>query len=199
VLAGAGSAAAVHGGRARVETWVTGEPSSRSEVREALESAGLETRRINLLLWLAGREPAGLTSRLTVTELYWLGGGGTVQAEWGVAGRAVDGCLCLEPLEPWRARWHRDRPGSGLAGSLVTDLPFRLVEHLDALDMPSALVAVILRSALRDWASAIWQIVPSDTGALADFPSRLSVRRMDDYLLALVADRFLVPPAGGQR
>lgn len=195
---GAGIVAAVHRGRARTDGWVTGSPISRREVRDALESAGVETRRVNLLLWLAGREPARFTVGLTVTELYWLGGGGTVPAAWGVAGRAADGCLCLEALEPWRARWHRDRPGSGLAGSLVTDLPFRLAEHLEALSMPTALVAVMMRSALRDWSNAIWQIVPSDAGALAKFPSGLTVRRMDDYLMALVADRFLVSPDGGQ-
>jgi hypothetical protein len=184
-------------GRVRVEEWSRTLPA-RPELRAALMAAGLDSARVNLALWTAEREPGALATWLTVTELYWLGGGSELPDAWGVAGREIDGCLCFERLESWTGRWLRDRAGSGLAGAALSDLSLRLAEHLEALQLPPSLVPLLFGGAMRDWIDRAWPLVPSDAVALYEFPSRLTLGRVEDYLLALIADGTLTVTGAGE-
>jgi hypothetical protein len=168
-------------------------------MRQALVAAGAEAWRVNLAMWDDADSPGAAGDWLTITEIYWLGGGRSLPPAWGVAGAVIDGCLCFEPLDAWTNGWFRDRPGSGLAGALVTDVPLRLAEHLDTSGLPVSLMPLLLRGATRDWLSRVWQMLPGDTAPLAVFPRQLPLLRLDDYLLALVADRVLAVPDGGVR
>jgi hypothetical protein len=188
--------AAIARGRARVAGWTTTAPF-RAAVRQALQSAGVSELRVNLILWIAGRHPEALGEWIRITDYYWLGGGPALPAAWGVAGRAIDGCLCFEPLGVEWVPWLRDRGASGLAGAFVTDMPLRLAELLRELQLPATLVPFLLPNAVREWIARTWQIMPTDALALGAFPASLPSGRIDDYLLSLVANRFLVAPDGG--
>ena len=189
-------AATVARGRARVEAWGASS-TPRAQVRAALEAAGVDARRQNLILFAIAQAPGAALAWLSQTELHWLGGGAMLPAAWGAAGRQVDGCLCFAPVEPWITGWLQDRAGSGRAGAALMDLPLRLAELLDGMGLPASLVPLALESAMRDWVDGVWQIVPSDGTALAEFPVHLSARRLEDYLLALVADGTLAVADGG--
>lgn len=192
-------AAAIAAGRRFVAGW-TGESSP--SMRAALEAAGVDPHRVNLLLHadVAGAAnadaddgaPVPAERWLGVMEIHGLGHGGGLPGWWGAAGRSLDGCLCLQAIEPWQLRWLGDRAGSGFAGAAVMDLSLRLAEHLEAMGLPESLVPWLLRPATREWIDRVWQIVPSDTAALAEFPARLPIERLDAYLLSLVADGVLV-------
>jgi hypothetical protein len=201
---GAGDAAAsrdavalLAAGRTRVAGW-TATPPPTSDLMSALETAGVDPWRANVVAWSAARRLSGAFDALTLTELFRLGGGGSLPASWMGPAMPLDGCLCRVSNEPRRLDDLRGRK-SGVRAALLTDLPFRLAEIVQALDLPMTVVPVLLPVAMQDWVDHVQQAWGDDWESVAHWPASVSRARVEEYLLFLVSTGTLASPSSGER
>jgi hypothetical protein len=185
--------AALQHGRDRVTAWIAAPPAHGALVT-ALRAAAVGERRANLLAWQFAASPERAAAALTPTEIFQLGSETDLPAAWGAGGPAIDGCVCTVAIGQ-RSR-EGDRGRVGLVAAVQTDLPLRIAEHLAALRLPLLLVPALMPAAVQDWLNHVSQFSPIDLDALSVWPTRLPSLRIEDYLLALVADGTLASRAG---
>ncbi|MEZ5292597.1 MAG: hypothetical protein R2745_16060 [Vicinamibacterales bacterium] len=200
--AGPAALAAVADGRQRWAA-IAGRPRAGSEA--ALMSL-LGPIRGNLVLWLRERDQAAAADALVLpSELARLGldEGGALPRAFGVSSFAFDGCLCLRaPIAAWPITEWTGRGDAGHLSLLGADLALRLAQALADLALPPFLMELVLPMALQDQFDRVNQFSTSDWEALTD--GRFVTRtRVEEYLLALVAEGVLAPPSsappGGER
>jgi hypothetical protein len=175
-----------------VSEW-TIEPPPGPVVEAALTRAAVSEWRIGMANWLLASGDAGaVSSFFTLTDFYRLGTLEDLPEAWGQSGWLVESCWCLRaPVrrapEDWLGRT------ASLAASVSSDLPLRLTELLASLGLPHALLEPLLPMALQDVIDHATQISTADWEAFA-WPRHLDAARVEDYMLALVADGLLAAP-----
>jgi hypothetical protein len=183
-------------GRARVSEWAR-TPAPRETMRVALRRAGVDAWRTNVVLWLLSKDPPAALAALTVTETVNLGADGDLPAAWGAASYSLDGCWCfvappLRQRDDVRAFW-----AFGPSAAFSSDLPARLAELLEKIQLPASLVPALLPAATADWLAQTTVFAPNDWVGLTIWPKRLDAARVEGYLLRLIADGMLVAASGG--
>ena len=168
--------------------------AARPSAEAALYPVLGETR-ANLVLWLRERQQLEAAAEMLLpTERVRLGTDARLPAALGMAASAFDGCLCLRPPAAKPILEWVGRGDSGHLSVLVVDLQLRLVEALSELKLPMYLVELLLPMALQDTFDRVGQFSPEDweTVAVARF---ILNTRVEEYLLALVAEGILAPPS----
>ncbi|HEY3380982.1 MAG TPA: hypothetical protein VGK32_04395 [Vicinamibacterales bacterium] len=153
------------------------------------ETARLDPRRQNALAWLAGRQRDGLTDRLTLTELLWVGldAGDLVPDAWGVCRHGLDGSLAVRfPLDPPADGYGRLSAAPTLPAALP-DLTLRLAELTAQLRVPASVVALLLPAATQDLVELARPAYPDDWLAFPHAARMLAYERYIDQVAALTA------------
>jgi hypothetical protein len=184
---------ALRRGRTTIATWKA-TPPARNEMYSALVAAGVDGRRANALIWTLGHQSEAASNALSLGELLRLGGG-ALPATWGAMMKAIDGCPCVRPaplfsIESWRGSWP-----TGVPAAIDVDLELRLAEHLSDLRLPPLLIDFVRPAATADWIEHARQSMPDDWEALLAWPRGLERAQVEEYVLALVRQGTLVPPA----
>jgi hypothetical protein len=159
----------------------------------------MDASRTNIALWLVTRDAAALAASLTVTEIVRLGSNRDLPASWGAAAFTIDGCWCFVSPERRQRDDVRGYWKFGASSALSTDLPVRIAEHLAALKLPAALVAPIMPAATADWLWHTTIYAPDDWIGLTVWPRLLDAKRVESYVLRLIADGVLVADGGERR
>jgi hypothetical protein len=186
--------AALKQGRARLASLRTPE-----DVEAVADEIRLSALRRALLAWTVALadDRDRRDAFLSPTELLWLGLGRTPLAPglhaWGGPGEPRVGCQCLrlidrQPLDVLNGRWH-----SGIFASAFPDLNLRLAELLAELQMPAALMAPVLASAMLDLVDTATLRDSDDRRGLVEFVHALRPERVELYLALLTTDGPLVP------
>ncbi len=169
---------------------------SRADVEATLAPVLGETR-ANLALWLRDRKLGDAADELLLpSEQARLGlePSQTLPALFGVSGLAFDGCLCLrQPPLWWPVTDWAGRGDSGHLSILVADVELRVAQALSDLKLPLYLMELVLPMALQDMIDRVGQFSPADWEALA-VARFIPKERVEEYLLALVAEGVLAPP-----
>lgn len=185
-------------GRKLIETWATAPPELGTLLR-TLREASVDAWRANLIAWdMAGARPAALQT-LTISELAWLGAttAGRPEEDEPVrsgSSRLVDGCLCLATAVRITHEQLRGRR-FGVQALRPHDLPLRLAELVTSIHLDVALVPALLPMALQDWLDRSRPAWSDDWEAFTPWPRRLTVDRVEQYLLHLVSTGVFSPPA----
>ena len=99
----------------------------------------------------------------------------------------------MSPIVDWLGRGN-----SGHLSVLVTDVEMRIAEALGELQVPLFLMELVLPMALQDTIDRIGQFSPDDWEAVA-VARFIPKERVEEYLLALVAEEVLAPPSAPVR
>jgi hypothetical protein len=168
-----------------------------SSLVQRLDRLGLDGRRRAAVLWTVANAPDDLERVLLRTELVLLGrdSDAPIASVWGAAATPLTGCLCLEFPDPPALDRIVGRAGTGLVTSRMADLKLRVLERLDQLRLPAALVRGVLASALQDYLDEVRPAHGDDWLTLARQVDRIGDDRFDDYVAALTAGGPLVPAA----
>jgi len=185
-------AAAIARGRELVAEW-DAEPPPDAVLQEALRGAAVSEWRVSLARWLLStRNVDGLSGFFTMADLYRLGTAEPLPAAWGQSGWLIESCWCLRAPDRRAAEDWLGRTAS-LSASTSPDLQLRLTELLADAHLPHALLEPMLPMALQDAIDHARQISTADWEAFA-WPRHLPSSRVEDYMLALLADGMLVAP-----
>jgi len=182
---------AIGAGRKAVAAWRAA-PAAPDAALASMRAAGIDEWRSRVLVWDAARTPDAAYRLLTTTELAMIGSADPLAAMWSGPSMSLDGCVCrigAGRYTPMIAAGH-----IGLTTGVVPDLSLRIGEHLTALGLPLPLVPALLPYATQDWLDHLQQLFPSDWHAITSWPSTVPLARVEAYLLALIADRALLPP-----
>jgi len=191
---GAEVAAAIARGRDLVSRW-RAEPPPDAVVEGTLRRAAVSEWRVSLVRWLLlVGDAVGLSDFFTMADFYRLGTDEPLPAAWGQSGWLIESCWCLRAPERRAPEDWLGRTAS-LSASVSPDLPLRLTELLNELRLPHALLEPMLPMALQDAIDHARQISTADWEAFA-WPRHLPSSRVEDYMLALLADRMLAAPRG---
>ena len=185
--------AAVAAGRRRLTDWRS-TPGDRIGRREALVNAGIDDRRANLIVWEAERQMPAY-DRLTALDAYRLGTDAPLSREWGGASTRLDGCLCLAAPERRSLELFRGRIGGGMI-TAAADLSLVLLEQISSLGLPAELLRPLLPIAAAHWFDNIQQRDASDWESLTTWPRRLSRLEIEEFLLRLTSEGYLVAVDG---
>jgi len=195
--AGRDVASAIARGRQLVTEWRT-DPPPDAVVEETLRRAAVSEWRVSLVRWLLSEgDRDALSGFFTMSDFYRLGTTDPLPEAWGQSGWLVESCWCLRAPgrrapEDWLGRT------ASLAASVSPDLPLRLTELLAQLRLPHALLEPMLPMALQDAIDNARQISTADWEAFA-WPRHLPGSRVEDYMLALLADGKLAAPRDPRR
>ena len=178
---------AVVQGRARVVT-----AGAEAEALDGLaDAAAMRNQRRQLLQWAARETPARVADLFSVSELFWLGGGGAgVEARlaaWGTSSEPLDGCYCKGFPASGAWDWLSGRPGGTQLATAVADLNLRLAEHLAALKLPASLFAPVLAMATQDFIDNAPPIYDDDWLGIVAFAGQVTQEGVEDYVAAVVA------------
>jgi len=190
-------AAAIRRGREIVAAWRTAAPAPDA-LERLLAAAALDDWRVSLAgVLVTGGDWAGVDRFFTLTDFYRLGTSDDLPDGWGQSGSGVGACWCLLPParvapDGWLGR------NAGRAAAVTSDLTLRVTELLDEFGLPHALTEALLPMAAQDLVDGAQQISNTDWQAFG-WPRRLEASRLEDYLLALVADGVLAPPRDRER
>jgi hypothetical protein len=188
----------VAAGRARVAAWVATPPAD-AELSRALADAGVATETANVVRWGLRRGDPNALAVIGPAAVYRLGAEAALPDGWGPVAVRADGCWCAIAPLPAAPAAFAGRLGGGLASSLDSDLAVRLAELLSAARLPAVTWSAVLPFALQDWLDGVRQFSPEDGESVAVWPRLLDAARLEQYLLALVADGvFAAPKIGGQ-
>ena len=180
-------AAAIARGRQRVA-------DARADLR-ALETLAREARvsatAIQLLPWIAARQPDSLSDAFSLRDLMWLGKPALSKTQldrWGIAGDGFDGrrTTMMAPAAPWE-----DFAGRSDVGQVATqapDLTLRLVEETARLKLPAMLIPSLLAYAVNDYWHDVQVRFADDWPRLTQQARALSGTRVEDYVAALAGD-----------
>jgi len=185
------------GGRRVVDEW-TRTPPTRAALTTRLRAAAVDSVRANAIAWQLHHADITALNNLSASELLRLGATSAevdvqAMAGWSGSSRLVDGCLCrLDGLSvtPERLRGRR----IGVQAFRPHDVPIRLVELLDALDVDIRVLPLVLPMALQDWLDQSQPAWFDDDEAFTFWPHVLSTDRVESYLLELVSAGVLSPP-----
>jgi hypothetical protein len=160
---------------------------------ERLRASGADPwRRREILLRAETVEQAA--AALSYSEAWRLGG-----APGLLAPRApLDGCVCLGPT-PYNAWDLAGRRSAGLVGSAAPDPQLRVADYLHSKGLPDDLFGDITAGVLTDIVEQTRALRPDDFRAIAGAASSMPDSRMEEHLLALVADGTLGRPASAAR
>lgn len=179
---------------------VTAAAGSARGTAESLLTPVLGATRTNLVLWLLDRKRAEAAADLMLpSERLRLGvpEATPLPVAAGPASAAFDGCLCLRPPPSQPIEFWLGRGDSGQLSVLTTDLVLRVSVALAELKLPAALTELVLPFAVQDLIDRVAQFAPHDWEALA--VSRfIAKERVEDYVLALVAEGLLAPPTSAE-
>ena len=187
-------------GASRVVEWLRA-GRALAEVPERLETRldmlELEGRRRQAIVWAGAHAPDQVVPLLLRTELVLLGRtvGAELPSAWGMADTPRSGCLCLAFPTPPSLQRYTGRAGSGLLASRMADLKLKVLEALDALQLPAMLTRGVLASALQDYLEEARPVHGDDWFTLARHLDRVPADRFGDYIAALTAGGPLVPLA----
>jgi hypothetical protein len=183
-------------GRRLVAAWRTGVDATA--LRDALRDAGIDSWRVNAMVWEVSRGSVTALESLNLTELSALGarttGDGVRQPGWSGSSRLIDGCFCLartRPVTPEQLRGRR----LGVQALQPLDITLRLAEHLAGLGLEPSLVPALMPPALQDWLDWSHPAWSGDWEGYTLWPRTLPVERIEQYLLYLVSAGVFSPPA----
>jgi hypothetical protein len=182
-------AAAIARGRSQVAAW----KGTKTAVDDELTKAGMSQGRQNQLIWLMDRRDWDAVDRfVTVVDLYHLGTPADLSRGWGVAGRGIDGCWCIQgvdrrPVERFRGY------AVGHADAAAAEVFLRLAEILTQMQLPLTLIEPMLPFAIQDALDQSDQFLPDDWEPLT-WAGLLPEARVDQYLQALLAWHILAAP-----
>ncbi len=183
---------ALEAARRQAQGWATEIPAPQT-LHDTLRRAGISAWRANIFAWEAHHVGLPLGDWLTPFELARFTPDAVAGLSWHGPAPPSDRCHCLRRLDVPSAEDLRGRE-TGLLVALVPNLPLRLGEHLRALELPVALIPLLLPVAIQDWIDSAPQAGPDDWYSSAGWLRRLSRERVEDYLLTLVSAGALVPP-----
>ena len=188
----AGVTAAIAQGRARLAVFKRELPPLEV-FSDELTKAGVSQSRQNQLRWALERaDGAAADVLVSMTDLYRLGSSANLPAGWGQTARVIDGCWCTRSLE--RAPVERFRGYTiGYVAVMSSDLPLRLAEVLAEMQVPADVLEPMLMFAVQDVLDQTAQFAADDWEPLA-WPGRLTPRRVEDYLQAMVSRQILTAP-----
>jgi hypothetical protein len=182
---------AIARGRARV-TALPGMPDQFDAIADQLQMDGWRRR---TLRWMLAHEAGGVASMFSMTELLFLGGGGSIPTldSWGMSAVSTRGCICAQMARPGLQWSLAGRPQLGIVSAGVPDLTLHVATVLKQLQVPAALAKTVLSAAVQDF---IDDVEPSDDGdwlTLSRAAQTLTREQVEDYLAAATADGPLVP------
>ncbi len=154
----------------------------------------IDAARLRALRWMLAHGTTDLSPMFSLSEWLVLGGGRLDDLQpWGMAVVSVNGCLCtrLLPLGSWRVL--SGRPQLGLAAAILPDVNFRVAQVLKELELPAAVVKVILSAAMQDFIDEVRPTDDSDWLTLSRAARAITRERIEDYVAAATATGPLMP------
>ena len=180
------AAAGIDEGRRRVRN-----AAADGSLEALLRDAGIDAWRRRALM-LAGSGDA-IVEALGLGEAWRIAG-----APGRLAPRpSLDGCVCFGGVPRARALLE-GRRSTGIVGAAAVDTQLRVAVFLRKHGLPDDLYAEVAAGALNDIIEQTRAIRPDDFQAIACAAERLSEGRMEEHVLALVADDTLARPAEGK-
>jgi hypothetical protein len=145
--------------------------------------------------WTLEEDTAPIDSLFSLAELLALGAPSAAAGlnAWGMSGRAVSGCLCVELLP---ASWWTllaGRTESGMLAAVVPDLNLHVARTLMHADVPAAVAKHVLGAAIQDFIDDVRPTDPDDWLTLVRTARAISRERIEDYVAAAAAGGPLVP------
>jgi hypothetical protein len=131
-----------------------------------------------------------IATRLTPSEAWRVG----ADAPPAIAPRmTLDGCPCLGemPLAPMIAE---GRPSNGMIGAIVPGMSLRILLFLKARALPLALYRPLVGGVAFDIIHSASAVRTDDMLALDVAAAQISDTRLEEHVLALIADGTLAPP-----
>lgn len=173
-----------------------GETGGRADwLRPILDRMAISQSRANFIewSWRRGAGPAAL-ERVSAGELLSLGADEDLAYALAVPAMPFDGCLCLRVAERRPVEDFANWPASGLLVVMLVDLQVALLEALGEIGLPAKLMEPLLPYAVTDVTSTVSQFYADDWEAIRG-ATVLTRERVEEYLLQLVAEGVLAPPA----
>ena len=177
-------AAAIARGRQRV----AGARGDLQAIETLAREARMSAATIQLLPWIAARQPDALNEVFALRDLMWLGRPALSKTQldrWGIAGDGIDGrrITMMAPPAPWE-----DFAGRADVGQVATqtpDLTLRLVEETARLKLPAMLIPSLLAFAVNDYWHDVQARFSDDWLCLTRQARGLTATRVEDYVAAL--------------
>jgi hypothetical protein len=183
-------AEAIARGRVRVGT-VAEDSSALPSLMDEVRMDGWRRR---ALQWMMSREPDGIGSMFSLTELLYLGAPSNVDLNaWGMSALATSGCLCTRLAPPNQWRTLLGRPQLGLMAATVPDLNLHVAMVLRDLHLPSAILKSVLAAAVQDFIDEARPTDANDWLTLVRAARTVPRERIEDYVASATADGPLVP------
>lgn len=180
-------------GRARLATFLARTNRDQEPRDAALREAAMSQARINFLNWRLERGEATVAESLSPTELFYLGSTDPLPSAVGLPAMPFDGCLCLRAPTRRPVEDFSGRAATGMMVVELTDLEIRLLQVLSEIGLPVTLMEDLLPFAVAEALTNVSQFHHDDWEAFR-LPAFLTRDRVEEYLLALVAEGVLAPP-----
>jgi hypothetical protein len=182
------AAAGVEKGRARA-----GAAASMATLDELLESTGMDPWR-RWALRAQASDPSRLAELLSYGEAWRLGGApGLLSPHPAIDGGAHFGTA------PGSTLLMEGRRSSGLIGASIVDAQLRVASFLQAEHLPDVLFGDVAAGLIADLLQNTPAARPDDFNAFAVAVAQVDDSRLEEYLLALVADGTLARPSTPSR
>ncbi len=154
----------------------------------------LDAARRHALKWTVAHDPDRALSMYSLTELLLLGGADPAAFHaWGMAVVPASGCLCSRLLPPSAWALLAGRPQLGLEAAILPDLNLRIAVVLKELELPAALLRVVLSGAMQDLIDEARPTNDSDWLSIARAARAVTRERVEDYVAAATATGPLMP------
>jgi hypothetical protein len=164
--------------------------SDAASVAALLASRGIDPWRRRALEADAS-SPSDIALRLTPSEAWRIGLAAPVGL---VPGLALDGCPCLVET-PFATAIAEGRPSNGMVGALGAGLSLRIATFLKTRGLPLALFRPLAGGVAFDVIHSANGIRTDDLLALDAAAARITDARLEEHVLALIADGTLATPA----
>lgn len=155
-----------------------------------LASRGIDPWRRRAVV-LDAPSPGEVARRLTPSEAWRVG---LEQPVAAVPAVALDGCPCLGEI-PFEPTTLEGRPSNGLVGAMVPGLALRIVQFLKDRGLPLALYRPLAGGMAFDLIHSAVGLRTDDLLALDVAAARITDARLEDHVLALIADGTLAAPS----
>lgn len=175
----------VEAGRARVA-----QSQDLASADAVLASRGIDPWRRRALS-LDAASPSDIAAGLTPSEAWRIGGSADVPI---VPAFALDGCPCLGEM-PFAPMIAEGRMSNGTIGAIVPGLALRIATFLKKRGLPLALYRPLAGGVAFDVIHSAAGVRMDDMQALDVAAAAISDARLEEHVLALVADGTLAAPA----
>lgn len=183
---------ALHAGRARLLRGAGA--AAETTLVATLRAAGVSQTRVNVMMWSSNRgNSRALGDQLSPRELVHIGAPEDLPPYLWVSSLPFEGCPCLSAATRRPVEELSTYPTSGVMVRELLDLQIRLIEVLQEIGLPPKLMEALLPLAVTEALGSIFQMHAGDWAALR-VSSLLTRDRVEEYLLALVADGILAAP-----